>query len=227
MAVAEKSKFIKNFANTERRIHEIINNPKNVFEHFETLKNIHESTSEMIDQYKFASEEAISSEVLKQGLGLLDGYKSKFKSEVLKHVSKNNYSIKKRPECHANFEIYDEDIYDNLLDNVDLDMKSVGPVERKMIKKYAEVRDEIKDSVSELRDNIENFELDMVGLRSKLIEAVETEVLPTLYKAHMSYAKNIMNKTPGEVTVTINGENIAVSGKQGSFMEECLKKYLH
>ena len=217
-----KSNFEQNITNQLERLKEIISTPVKFKANYENgnIQRIHDS---------------IKKDVYNLVLPTLDKYDvNKVKQDIKSHVFKKNNDIGELNEVNYELEFVDSEIYDDLHQNVDLNMNKdkLTNENKKMIKYYMKIKEEIEDEYHELIENIKSYEQKMVNLRQKLLDECSNKIIPKLYKAHLSYIKNGQTvKKQGlnsieEVYVDINNVQYPINQKQAIFFRDMLKKYL-
>lgn len=219
------SMFIKNFDMNASQIKEIISTPCNVKNYLENLKIIHNSIENMIEQYQQTGINAIKKELYDLGVKLSEIYKTTIKNDILNHEPCLSYTLPEFKEPKINIELYSDDIYDNLFMYVDENINVNSDEGRKTIAKFYIKQKEINDLLDQTRENILKFEQFLVNFKAIELETINNIVLPTLYKAHMSYIK-LINKN--NVLINLKPETTTiVSGKQTVFIPKSLKKWLN
>ena len=232
-----KSNFEQNITNQLERLKEIISTPVKFKANYENgnVQRIHDSIRKELKEYTELSIDRIKKDVYNLVLPTLDKYDvNKVKQDIKSHVFKKNNDIGELNEVNYELEFIDSEIYDDLHQNVDLSMNKdkLTNENKKMIKYYMKIKEEIEDEYHDLIENIKSYEQKMVNLRQKLLDECSNKVIPKLYKAHLSYIKNgQMVKKQGltsteEVYVDINNVQYPINQKQAIFFKDMLKKYL-
>lgn len=216
--------FIRNFDTEVNKIKEIIKSPSNVANYLENLKIIHNSIENMINQYQYTGLKSIKNELLELGISMSQIYKTTIKTDLSNHVSKFSYTLPNFKEPNLEIEMFSDDIYDILYDYVDESADINSYEGKKIIKKFYKTQNEILIELSDLRKQIKQFEQNLVDFREQQIQIIKNIILPTLYKAHMSYVKNINQNI---VQINLSSEiSTIVKGRQTEFIPNSLKIWL-
>lgn len=217
--------FIKNFDMNASQIKEIISTPYYVKNYLENLKIVHNALENMIEQYQHTGINAIKKELYEFGVQLSEKYKYTIKNDISNHVACLSYTIPEFQEPKINIELYTDDIYDDLFMYADENVDIKSDEGKKTIAKFYTIQKEIINLLEQTRKNILNFEQSLVNFKAAQLEIIKNIVLPTLYKAHMSYVK-LINKNKVLINLKSHTSTI-VSGKQTVFIPESLKKWLN
>lgn len=218
------STFIRNYDVEVAKIKEIIATPANVSEYLENLKIIHNSIENMIKQYKKTSIIAIKKELYEAGVKISQIYKTTIKNDLLTHEPQISYSLPFFNEPKFNIEIFEDDIYDELFNYVDENVDFETREGQKTITKFYVIKNEIENQLDNLRSSIKKFEQNLVNFRDSQIQTIQNIILPTLYKAHMSYVK-LINKNKVLIDIA-PGISTTISGRQTEFIPKALNSYL-
>lgn len=227
--MVEESLFIQNLNEEITLIKNIISSPKLVQERFTQLKNTNTNLKERIQQYKFSSENAIKNDIMNMIEPVLEGYQQRAKQEYKTAEIVNTVKIPKLEQLDYDIDVPNDNIYDDLLQQVDLSIPANGKLSKsqiKTIKMYTEVKNEIIDELDEMVDSIKNFEQQMVNRRKEIYDNLVNCIVPKLYKTHLSYMRSTLMKKNSVTNVIINDTMYTVSSKQSVFLKSAIKKYL-
>lgn len=229
-----ESVFIQNISNELERLREIINTPAKLYVHLEDAYNIHNSIKNQLKNYQNTSLKKIKEEVYQLNLPNLEQYKQNAINDVKKHTIQTSYTLPNLNIKSYKINFIKPDVYDDLYQNIDINMDrdklTKGNI--KMIKEYTNIKNDILNEYENLIENIKNYEQNMVNLRQELLNKTSNEILPELYKAHLSYIKSGLenkrtkNKNVVPINVEINYVQYPINQKQTEFLTSMLKKYL-
>lgn len=229
-----ESTFVQNISNELERLREIINTPAKLYVHLEDAYNIHNSIKNQLKEYQNTSLKKIKEEVYQLNLPSLEEYKQNAINDVKKHVIQTSYSLPNLTMKSYKINFIKTDVYDDLYQNIDINMdkNKLSKENIKMIKEYTNIKNDILNEYENLIENIKNYEQNMVNLRQELLNKTSNEILPELYKAHLSYIKSGLenkrtkNKNVIPINVEINYVQYPINQKQTEFLTSMLKKYL-
>lgn len=229
-----KSNFEQNITNQLERLKEIISTPIKLHANIENVYRIHDSIKKELDEYTDLSMNQIKKDVFNLSLPLLDNYKKSAINDVKNHVIKENNNIGSINVNNYLLEFIDSDVYDDLYQNVDLNMDKdkLTNENKKMIKNYMKIKKNIENEYNYLISNIRNYEQNMVNLRQQLLDECSNKIIPRLYNAHLSYVKKGLEikksklSDDRDIYVDINNVQYPIKEKQTEFFKHMLKKYL-
>lgn len=229
-----KSNFEQNITNQLERLKEIISTPIKLHANIENIYRIHDSIKKELDEYTDLSMNQIKKDVFNLTLPLLDNYKKSAINDVKNHIIKENNNIGSINVNNYLLEFIDSDVYDDLYQNVDLNMDKdkLTNENKKMIKNYMKIKKNIENEYNDLISNIRNYEQNMVNLRQQLLDECSNKIIPRLYNAHLSYVKKGLEikksklSDDRDIYVDINNVQYPIKEKQTEFFKHMLKKYL-
>ena len=231
-----KSNFEQNITNQLERLKEIISSPHKLNAHLQNVYKIHEAIEKDIENYNKLSSEQIRKDVYELCLPMLEKYRSKsqVQADVKTHTIKQKHDIGNLNFDTYNLEFVDSSIYDELFQNVDItmDKTKLTTENKKMIRKYMKLKEEIENEYESLILDIKRYEQNMVNLRQKLLDKCSNDIIPKLYNAHLSHVKqssqNRKNKVVSDepIYVDINNIQYPIKQKQTEFIPAMIKKYL-
>ena len=220
------------FNESINQIKDIISKPVLVEKNFKNLISIHQSINNMANEYYNAS----ILKIKKSAKDILLKYCDKFKTEYstdLKRLNElndlmkidvtKNKNIKTWNELVFNEcnmykpELFDEEIYYDLNDKVDINIKKEdlkNPKIKKLIKEYNEIKNEIINELDEFMSDIKKMEKSMMRAEGK-IEQKGMKYLDCLYVCHLNFLNSVINKTPCKLKVN----NMEVKGKQSEWLK--------
>lgn len=223
------STFIRNFDVETAKIKEIIASPANVSQYLENLKIIHNSIENMFKQYKITSIKAIKKELYEAGIKMSEIYKTSIKNDLPSHIIQTSYTLPFFQEPKFKLELFEDDIYDELFEYVDENIDISTREGQKMIAKFYVTKNEIENKLSESRQKIVDFEQNLVNFRDSQLQNIKNVILPTLYKAHMSFVKCASKESSNKCSIMVDlkpGITITVSGRQTEFIPKTLLSWL-
>lgn len=229
-----ESSFVQNISNELERMKEIINTPAKLYVHLEEVYNIHNSVKNQLKEYQNASLKRIKEEVYQLNLPSLEQYKQNAINDVKNHTIQTSYSLPNLTMKSYKINFIKTNVYDDLYQNIDItmDKNKLTKDNIKMIKEYTNIKKDILNEYENLIENIKKYEQNMVNLRQELLNKTSNEILPELYKAHLSYIKSGLenkrtkNKNAIPINVEINYVQYPINQKQTEFLTSMLKKYL-
>lgn len=223
----QEGTFMTHFNNNVGKIKEIIVDPAKLYHHFDTLKNTHLTLENLIKQFCETSEKIVKNEVYQQMLIASKTYQTSWKQDIVSLVPDTYYQLMPIPTLNAVApELYTDDVYDDLLQLVNLNADPNNPKDKKHAGKYKAKVVEIFNELSALKTDIDKFEAAVINHRDELTKHC-TVALDQIYKSHMSFMKFKTLKSTKKVNVLFNDEAIVVEGKQTEVIPMILKKYLN
>lgn len=230
----DKSNFYINIHDKVEQIKEIIGVPMLFDKNFNSVIEMHRSIINDIEIYNENAKQQIKKDLIELIKPQLESYKLKAKEEIKSHkIEYNNFLPLFRDEIILLDHNLDEEKFDELLTYIDLtiDPKQINKKQLKMIKNYMECKDEILENYENLLNNINIFESTMINERQNLFSSLMNEIVPKLYKIHLSYVKNTLKQKLNsvdkkDVKININNVDYNISEKQSDFIISSLKKYL-
>lgn len=218
------STFIRNFDAEASKIKEIIASPSNVSEYLENLKIAHSAIENMLEQYEATGIKTIKTELLEAGIEMSQVYKTTIKADLPTHVPELSYALPQLKEPFFSLEMFSDDIYDTLFEYVDENADVNTHSGKKLVAKFYKTQKEILKELDEVREEIQDFEQQLVDFRNLQIQNIKTNILPILYKAHLSFVKTL-NKSTIRISLTKETSTV-VSGRQTEFIPASLKTWL-
>lgn len=229
-----ESTFTQNISNELERLKEIINTPAKLYVHLEDVYNIHNSIKNQLKEYQNSSLKKIKEEVYQLNLPNLEQYRQNAINDVKNHVIQTSYILPNLTMKSYKIDFIKGDVYDDLYQNIDVNMdkNKLTKENIKMIKDYTNIKNDILNEYENLIENIKKYEQNMVNLRQELLNKTSNEIIPELYKAHLSYiksgleSKRTKNKNVIPINVEVNYVQYPINQKQTEFITTMLKKYL-
>lgn len=220
------------FNESINQIKDIISKPVLVEKNFKNLISIHQSINNMANEYYNASIVKIK----KSAKDILLKYCDKFKTEYstdLKRLNELNDSMKINVngnkkiktwnelvfnECNMyKPELFDEEIYYDLNDKVNINIKKEdlkNPKIKKLIKEYNEIKNEIINELDEFMNDIKVMEKSMMRAEGK-IEQKGMKYLDCLYVCHLNFLNSVIHKK----TCNLKVNGMMVKGKQSEWLK--------
>jgi hypothetical protein len=226
-----KSDNVSLIQNSVNQIKDIISKPVMVEKNFDELISIHQSINNMVNEYYSSS----ISKIKQECRDVLLDYCSKFKTEYaedLKRLDELNKTIHNSSgnvkceswnnivfnECNMfKPELYDEDIYYSLNENVDINIKQAdlrNPKIKKMIKEYNEIKNEIITELEEFMNDVESFEKNVLKAKNEILRK-SMKSLNVMYICHLNFLDSVIKKK--KCSLKVNG--VEVKGKQSEWLK--------
>ena len=212
------SQMKNNIIGQSSRIAEILTHGGKFKTYYEELmNNVVESMNAQIRSYVENSKKAILYDIYDGVVGNIDfsELKDKFKADMKK---KGNVSVPKYEKVNMDLDGYDIGEYET-----DVLVNMYSNMDEKTVKKFAKYQDEALSNLSNVIDDVTDFESNLCSFRNKAIEKMKNNV-DLLYAIHVNYAKAVMNKNKNiPECVSIGGKQVKLSKSQKEFITNGLK----
>lgn len=222
----QEGTFMTHFNNNVNRIKEIVSNPGKLYHHFETLKNTHLTLENLMKQFVETSPKIIKQEVFNKMMLESKKYQTSWKTDIVDLIPETYFQLQSIPQMNFEVpELFTDDVYDDLLQLVNLTPDPNNEKDKKMIIKYKNKVIEIFNDLNDLKNDITNFENGMIHYRN-ILENSCSQALKQIYQSHMSFMKFTQMHSQKQVSVIFRDEIINVQGRQTEVIPTILKKYL-
>lgn len=208
-------------------INELIINPK---EFIKNLKNVKVLNNNLLIQYDNMMNNSIKNINKQIYLDVCDSIKSyadveRIQQDLKTHKLKNSYNL--------DFKKYDKKFKKSIMDNSTFednlfDDLYLSDTDQKYFKTMNKINNQLQIRNNFIMENINNVSSQYVSdYKGKVINYIKSELLPKLYKFHLSYLKAKQEKIEDDIIVNLGDKTKEViNTKQQEFLNHMIKKYL-
>jgi hypothetical protein len=208
-------------------INELIINPK---EFIKNLKNVKILNNNLLIQYDNMMNNSIKNINKQIYLDVCDSIKSyadveRIQQDLKTHKLKNSYNL--------DFKKYDKKFKKSIMDNSTFednlfDDLYLSDTDQKYFKTMNKINNQLQMRNNFIMENINNVSSQYVSdYKGKVINYIKSELLPKLYKFHLSYLKAKQEKIEDDIIVNLGDKTKEViNTKQQEFLNHMIKKYL-
>ena len=215
------------FSDQISNINSLIVNPN---EFINNLKNVKLENQKLVNDYKNLIDTSLKNINKQIYLEVVDSIKSyadidKIQNDLKTHKYKNQYNIKfKDYSKNVSKELlnnsFDDDLFDDLY---------MSENEQEYFKTMKKIENNLNVRNNFIIDNINNISSKyLIDYKSKVLNYIKTDLLPKLYKFHLSYLQQKQKGITEDIKVKINNEiEETINTKQQEFLNHYVKKYLN
>lgn len=216
--IVDLSTFGENIKSNISAIQETISDAGLFNANYENTLNIFDSINEQVENYNRLAKSSVSRDVYNLIINSLEFNElhetlaNKIKSQTIPEYG----NLISMPKTKVKLNSLDADPVNEMLINlVDNDKKA--------IKRYINIRNDLKSNLTDYLGSIDDFERKMVAYRKRLYDVAEKNI-KTLVDIHSAYAWAIKNKYPLDEFESLN---LHLCKSQKEFLEKNLKDLLN